>query len=39
MEKDGIIKKVNEPTEWVNSLVMVEKKWKHAVVHRSCGLE
>ncbi|KAK2724822.1 hypothetical protein QYM36_001333 [Artemia franciscana] len=26
MEKDGIIKKVTEPTEWVNSMVMIEKK-------------
>ena len=26
MEADGIIEKVDEPTEWVNSMVIVEKK-------------
>ncbi|KAK2710763.1 hypothetical protein QYM36_012067 [Artemia franciscana] len=26
MERDGIIEKVTEPTEWVNSMVMIEKK-------------
>ena len=26
MEKDGIIKKVTEPTEWVKSIVIIEKK-------------
>ena len=26
MEKIGVIKKVGEPTEWVNSIVVVEKK-------------
>ena len=25
MEKTGVIRKINEPTEWVNSLVVVEK--------------
>ena len=26
MERDGIIEKVMEPTEWVNSMVMIKKK-------------
>jgi len=26
MERDGVIKKVTEPTEWVNSVFMIEKK-------------
>ena len=38
LEKNGIIKKVTEPTEWVNSMAMVKKKWKYAVVHISFGL-
>ena len=25
MEKTGVIRKINEPTEWVNSMVVVEK--------------
>ena len=41
MENDGVIKKQEEPTDWVNSMVIVEtpKKLRICIVHRPKRLE